>query len=101
MAQITRFEGGEVCSDTGLLEVGDVWVREGTIIDPMDLFYKKKRAPDLTVDCRGLIVAPGFIDIQINGVCSACACKMHDGGRAVVWCFGTPVFLFSFEMVRE
>lgn len=68
MAQVTRFKGGEVCSDAGVLEMGDVWVREGTIIDPMDLFYEERRAPDLTVDCRGLIVAPGFIDIQINGV---------------------------------
>ena len=46
---------------------GDVWVREGKIINPTDLFYGEKKLPDTVVDCRGLIVAPGFIDIQING----------------------------------
>jgi N-acetylglucosamine-6-phosphate deacetylase len=67
MAQVVRFMGGDVCSDSGVLEKGDVWVRGGTIIDPMKLFYEEKRAPDMTIDCRGLIVTPGFIDIQING----------------------------------
>lgn len=47
-----------------------MWVRGGVIIDPINLFYEEKKAPDVTVDCRGLIVAPGFIDIQINGVLS-------------------------------
>ena len=67
MTQVVRFKGGEVCSDEGVLEKGDVWVRGGKIIDPLKLFYEERRAPDLTVDCTGLIVAPGFIDIQING----------------------------------
>lgn len=66
---VVRFKGGQVCSDGGVLEVGDVWVREGTIIDPIKLFYDERKAPDLIVDCRGLILSPGFIDIQINGVC--------------------------------
>lgn len=57
-----------MCSDEGVLEVGDVWVRGGTIIDPMKLFYEERKAADLIVDCKGLILAPGFIDIQINGV---------------------------------
>jgi len=45
----------------------DVWVREGKVIDPQRLFYVEKLAPDRVIDCHGLIVAPGFIDIQING----------------------------------
>ena len=45
----------------------DVWVREGKVIDPQRLFYVEKLAADRVVDCHGLIVAPGFIDIQING----------------------------------
>lgn len=76
MTQVIRFKGGEVCSDRGVLEKGDVWVRGGTIIDPIELFYGEKKAPDLTVDCRGLIVAPGFIDIQINGVLLQCILHM-------------------------
>lgn len=64
---VVKFEGGLICSDTGLLSVGDVWVREGKLIDPLKLFYVDKKSPDVVVDCRGLIIAPGFIDIQING----------------------------------
>lgn len=67
MLPVIRFKGGEVCSDNGVLEKGDVWVRGGKIIEPMQVFYEERKAPDVTVDCRGLIVAPGFIDIQING----------------------------------
>lgn len=67
MTTLVRFKGGFVCSDEGVLEEGDVWARGGAIIDPVKLFYQEKRAPDLTIDCRGWIVAPGFIDIQING----------------------------------
>ena len=65
--RIVRFKGGMVCSDEGTLEKGDVWVQGGKIIDPLKLFYEGKKAPDCVVDCRNLIVAPGFIDIQING----------------------------------
>lgn len=67
LTTVVRFKGGSVCSDEGALEEGDVWARGGAIIDPVKLFYEEKRAPDLTIDCRGWIVAPGFIDIQING----------------------------------
>ncbi len=57
-----------MCTDRGTLEEGDVWVQGGKIIDPLKLFYEEKRAPDSVIDCSGLIVAPGFIDIQINGL---------------------------------
>ena len=46
----------------------DLWVREGKIADPQNLFYQQGRCPDRVIDCSGHIVAPGFIDIQINGI---------------------------------
>ncbi len=64
---VVKFERGLICSDTGSLCLGDVWVQEGKLIDPLKLFYVDKKSPDVVVDCRGLIIAPGFIDIQING----------------------------------
>ena len=67
-SQVTRFKAGYVCSDEGALELGDVWVRDGKIIEPLKLFYETKESAHTTIDCRGLIVAPGFIDIQINGI---------------------------------
>lgn len=67
MTPVVRFKGGQVCTDSGELKVGDVWVQEGKIIDPLGLFYRERKPPDCVIDCRDLIVAPGFIDMQING----------------------------------
>lgn len=34
------------------------------------VFYEQKRKPDTVIDCKGHIIAPGFIDLQINGAWS-------------------------------
>lgn len=51
----------------GDLVTGDVWARGGKVIDPLALFFGERKAPDRVVNCRGLVAAPGFIDIQVNG----------------------------------
>lgn len=45
----------------------DVWVEDGRIVDAAVVFYDERRVADIQVDCMGLILAPGLIDIQING----------------------------------
>uniref|UniRef100_A0A3B4YXF6 N-acetylglucosamine-6-phosphate deacetylase n=1 Tax=Seriola lalandi dorsalis TaxID=1841481 RepID=A0A3B4YXF6_SERLL len=45
----------------------DLWVREGRILDPEKLFFDEQGYADKRVDCEGSIIAPGFIDVQING----------------------------------
>lgn len=47
----------------------DLWIsqRSGRILDGQKVFYEYKAAPDHVVDLKGRIVAPGFIDIQLNG----------------------------------
>ena len=45
----------------------DLWVREGKIIDPEPLFFDEKVTWDEQVDCQGALIAPGLIDLQING----------------------------------
>ena len=42
-------------------------IRDGVILDPEAVFYDEKRIPDEIIDCDGHILAPGFIDLQING----------------------------------
>lgn len=44
-----------------------LWVRDGKIVDPEKIFFDEKITPDKKIDCEGLIIAPGFIDLQING----------------------------------
>lgn len=45
----------------------DLWVREGKILNPEKLFFDEKKPADVQLDCKGSILAPGFIDVQING----------------------------------
>ncbi|XP_039740976.1 N-acetylglucosamine-6-phosphate deacetylase isoform X1 [Pteropus medius] len=45
----------------------DLWVRGGRILDPERLFFEERLVADEQRDCGGCILAPGFIDVQING----------------------------------
>ncbi|XP_058460842.1 N-acetylglucosamine-6-phosphate deacetylase [Malaya genurostris] len=49
------------------LVVDDLWVRAGQIIDPEKVFFDEKRQAHRQIDCNNAIIAPGFIDLQING----------------------------------
>ncbi|XP_060116524.1 N-acetylglucosamine-6-phosphate deacetylase [Heteronotia binoei] len=49
------------------LQREDLWVRDGKILNPEKLFFDEKRPADIQLDCKGSILAPGFIDVQING----------------------------------
>ena len=49
----------------------DLWVLDGLIIDPLARWWSSSSAsefldPEL-IDCGGNILAPGYLDIQING----------------------------------
>ncbi|XP_015121070.1 N-acetylglucosamine-6-phosphate deacetylase [Diachasma alloeum] len=44
-----------------------LWVRDGRIVDPEKIFYDEKIKPDEIIDCRGALISPGFIEMQING----------------------------------
>ncbi|XP_010863352.1 N-acetylglucosamine-6-phosphate deacetylase [Esox lucius] len=65
-APITQFVNCRILREHKL-QREDLWVREGKILDPEKLFFDEKGSADQRVDCEGLIIAPGFIDVQING----------------------------------
>lgn len=65
-ASITQFVNCRILRDHQL-QREDLWVREGRILDPEKLFFDEKGFADERVDCEGSIIAPGFIDTQING----------------------------------
>ena len=61
MAEVV-FVGGAVLRD-GALEVGALVCRDGIVVDG-----SPQGGPDsTTVDATGLLVAPGFVDLQCNG----------------------------------
>ena len=45
----------------------DLWVRNGKILNPEKLFFVEKSDANVQIDCGGNIIAPGYIDVQING----------------------------------
>ena len=45
----------------------DLWIENGKIIDPGPLFFQQRKSASKKVNCQGNILAPGFIDLQING----------------------------------
>uniref|UniRef100_A0A3Q1IZW6 N-acetylglucosamine-6-phosphate deacetylase n=1 Tax=Anabas testudineus TaxID=64144 RepID=A0A3Q1IZW6_ANATE len=65
-APITQFINCRILRDHQL-QREDLWVREGRILDPEKLFFDEHGYADNCVDCEGSIIAPGFIDVQING----------------------------------
>uniref|UniRef100_A0A3Q0SL49 N-acetylglucosamine-6-phosphate deacetylase n=1 Tax=Amphilophus citrinellus TaxID=61819 RepID=A0A3Q0SL49_AMPCI len=65
-APITQFINCRILRDNEL-QSEDLWVREGKILDPEKLFFDEQGYADTRVDCEGSIIAPGFIDVQING----------------------------------
>ncbi|XP_060696611.1 N-acetylglucosamine-6-phosphate deacetylase [Hemiscyllium ocellatum] len=65
-APITQFLNCHILKDH-TLQREDLWVREGKILNPEKLFFDEKGYADVQIDCKGSIIAPGFIDTQING----------------------------------
>uniref|UniRef100_A0A671VSC8 N-acetylglucosamine-6-phosphate deacetylase n=1 Tax=Sparus aurata TaxID=8175 RepID=A0A671VSC8_SPAAU len=65
-APITQFINCRILREHQL-QRDDLWVREGKILDPEKLFFDEQGYADKRVDCEGSIIAPGFIDVQING----------------------------------
>lgn len=60
-------------------------MREGKILNPEKLFFDEKGSADVQLDCKGCILAPGFIDVQINGEVRAAAPSPVPGGIGWPW----------------
>ncbi|MGH0117122.1 UNVERIFIED_CONTAM: hypothetical protein FKN15_030967 [Acipenser sinensis] len=65
-APITQFLNCRILKEQDLRRE-DLWVWEGTILNTEKLFFDEKGYADIRIDCQGSIIAPGFIDVQING----------------------------------
>ncbi|CAO4370809.1 unnamed protein product [Caenorhabditis nigoni] len=64
--QLFQFVNCSVLRSDGLKKE-HIWVRNGRILDERTVFFEEKRMADVQVDCSGLILSPGFIDVQLNG----------------------------------
>lgn len=52
---------------SGQLQKEELWIRNGKVVDPQVLFFEEKVTADHKIDCKNTILAPGFIEVQING----------------------------------
>ncbi|CAN7997548.1 unnamed protein product [Ixodes hexagonus] len=63
---LVQFKNCTILRDHQLLQE-DLWIRNSLIVNPEPIFYDEKTSADIQVDCKGAIIAPGYIDLQING----------------------------------
>jgi len=65
---ITKFTNCRLVKGDDLI-YQDLWVssRTGKIIKSQQAFYDQHATPDEVVDLGGRILAPGLIDVQLNG----------------------------------
>jgi len=63
---IKKFTNCYILRDNEIIKE-DLWARGGKIINPEPLFFEEKIGPSEVIDCNGSLIAPGLIDLQING----------------------------------
>jgi N-acetylglucosamine-6-phosphate deacetylase len=64
--KLLQFKNCQILRDHAVI-TEDFWVRNGKIVDPEKVFFGEKISADVQIDCKGALIAPGFIDLQING----------------------------------
>ncbi|ORX54525.1 Metallo-dependent hydrolase [Hesseltinella vesiculosa] len=57
----------KILRDHALVENDYVWFQNGKFVDAQTNFFKQRKEADHIIDAEGAIVAPGYLDIQING----------------------------------
>lgn len=65
-SRLTRFRNCFILRDGKIIKE-DFWIRDGKIENPEYVFYVEQIEADVTINCENILIAPGFIDIQING----------------------------------
>ncbi|KAI9741567.1 MAG: hypothetical protein M1818_004373 [Claussenomyces sp. TS43310] len=67
-SRITKLTNCRLVRDGNLVEQ-DLWVSSvtGKILRSQEVFYGRQTVPDRVIDLGGRIVAPGLIDVQLNG----------------------------------
>ncbi|OXV07171.1 hypothetical protein Egran_05064 [Elaphomyces granulatus] len=66
--RVTKFTNCRLLQGKQLVE-RDLWIdsQSGKILNDQEAFYERHLSPDQIVDLDGRILAPGFIDAQLNG----------------------------------
>ncbi|CAG8533916.1 17168_t:CDS:2 [Dentiscutata heterogama] len=65
--RLIKIVNARLIRDHKIINDDVLYLCNGKIIDPQTYFFTFGDLPDVVIDAKGLLVAPGFIDVQING----------------------------------
>ncbi|KAF0396654.1 Metallo-dependent hydrolase [Gigaspora margarita] len=66
-SRLVKIVNGRLIRDHKIINDDVLYLYNGKIIDPQTYFFTCGDLPDVVIDAKGLLIAPGFIDVQING----------------------------------
>ena len=64
---ITKIQNCRLIRDGQIVHDDVLFIQSGKIVDAQSHFYRMGSKPSKIIDAQGLIIAPGYIDVQING----------------------------------
>lgn len=93
---LIRLYNARLATRSGLT-YGELWIQNGKIVDPETRFWNRESsAADRRIDCLGMIIAPGFIDIQLQKACDVDFTSLGEEGAEAETAAGRAV-----QRVRE
>lgn len=81
-AFLVQFHNAKLVTPAGLV-AGDLWMQGGAIVDPQARFWQRRRAAaDHRIDCQGMLLAPGMIDVMLHGAFGVDFSSLGEAGAA-------------------
>lgn len=75
---LVQFYNARLATPEGLME-GELWMQQGKIVDAQQRFWQREdSAADCRIDCHGLILAPGFVDVHMRGAFGVDFASLHE-----------------------
>jgi N-acetylglucosamine-6-phosphate deacetylase len=66
-SRLIKIFNGRIIRDHTIINDDVLYIFDGKIIDPQKHFFTCNSSPDVIINANGLLIAPGYIDVQING----------------------------------
>ncbi|CAG8484174.1 1232_t:CDS:2 [Acaulospora morrowiae] len=67
-SRLIKIINGRLIRDHKIVEDDVLYIYDGKILDSQNYFFSANGdVPDEIIDAKGLLISPGFIDVQING----------------------------------
>ncbi|RGB34861.1 Carbohydrate Esterase Family 9 protein [Rhizophagus diaphanus] len=66
-SRLIKIVNGRIVRNHTIINDDVLYIHDGKIIDPQKHFFACGNLPDVVINAKGLLIAPGYIDVQING----------------------------------